>query len=222
MLALEQATRGARQAHEWKGNMKSSSIFLPAYGKSYQFVDAAQPGDICALLIPGYSEAALLKTRLKTLKTRFGGDIASPLHLTCQRFRAEPEELERLKPRLICLASRTPTIALEAKSIEPFYSTFHDQELLKCRIESSKLLQDFVETFNQELEDMGITPHFPWVSELVTLLENIQVSRLQIEEVSETLFYAQRLVLTQIKAPGRYKALFSVSLSSLLEPSLKS
>lgn len=222
MLGLKQLSQGARQAHEREGNMKSSSIFLPAYGKSYQFVDAAQPGDICALLIPGYSEAASTKVRLEKLQLRFGGSIASPLHLTCQRFRAEPEELERLKPRLIYLASKTPMIALEAKSLEPFYSSFHEQELLKCRIESSKALQDFVTAFNHELEDRGIRPHFPWVSELVTLLENIKVSRLRVENMSETLFYAQRLVLTQIKAPGRYKALFSVSLSSLLEPSFKS
>ena len=202
--------------------MKSSSIFLPAYGRSYQFVDAAQPGDICALLIPDYTEAVKLKLRLKALQARFGGQIATPLHLTCQRFRAEAEDLEKLKPSLVRLVSATPAIKLEAKSIEPFYSTFHEQELLKCRIDSSAELQDFVEKLSAELKEMGIVPHFPWVSELVTLLEDIQVSRLQLEEMGEPFFTAQRLVLTQIKAPGRYKALFSVSLSPLLEPSLKS
>jgi len=197
---------------------RPSSTYWPDASQSYQVVDAAQTGDICALLIPSYGESIALKSRLKDLHKRYGGEIASPLHLTCQRFRATTEQLEQLKPRLIRLATATPPLPLMGQNLEPFYSTFRQQEILKCRITPTEKLVHFVTKLSEELEDLGIDPHFPWVSELVTLFEDIQVGLLRKEDYPQRLFWGQRLVLTQIKAPGRYKALFSASLSQLLEP----
>lgn len=197
---------------------RPSSTYLPDASRSYQVVDAAQTGDICALLIPSYAESIALKSRLKDLHQRYGGEIASPLHLTCQRFRASEEQLEQLKPKLIRLATRTQPIPLLGQNLEPFYSTFRQQEILKCRISPTDSLISFVTKLSKELEDLSIEPHFPWVSELVTLFEDIHVDLLRKEDYPTRLFWGQRLVLTQIKAPGRYKALFSVSLSQLLEP----
>ncbi len=200
-----------------KRDLKSSSVYLPAYGRNYEYVDAAQPGDICALLVPSYTQAQSLNINLVDLKEKYGGQIAKPIHLTCQRFQADSEQLELLKPKLIHLAARTSALQLQGKQIEPFYSTFREQEILKCRIEATKEIDAFVKALNRELEDVGIEPHFPWVSELVTLLEDIQISRLQNATYDRHLFLGQRLMLTQIKAPGRYKPLFSSAMSQLAE-----
>ncbi len=198
---------------------RTSSDHLPDINKNHQAIDAAQVGDICALLIPSYAEAAALKLRLKDLHQKYGGEIAKPIHLTCQRFRVDEFQLEALKPRLIRLASRTAPVPLMGQNLEPFYSTFRQQEILKCRISPSEALTQFVDGLNREIEDLGIVPHFAWVSELVTLFEDIYVGGLlKKEDYPARLFWGQRLVLTQIKAPGRYKALFSVSLSQILEP----
>ncbi len=214
MIALSTTGKGYSEMD----GKRTSSTYLPDVSSSYQVIDAAQAGDVCALLIPSYAESIALKSRLKELHHRYGGEVASPLHLTCQRFRADAKQLELLKPRLIRLVSRTSPIPLMGQNLEPLYSTFRQQEILKCRISPTEALTSFIERLNGELEELNINPHFPWVSELVTLLEDIQVGLLRKEDYPSRLFWGQRLVLTQIKAPGRYKALFSVSLSQLLEP----
>lgn len=180
---------------------------------SYSHVeDAPKTGDICALLVPNYDQGGVIRSQLENLRHHYGGVNVSPVHVLCQRFRADKEQLENLKPHLKHFAQTTPTIAVSGLDVEPFYSTFRALELLKCRIATSEQLEKFVATLNILLREQGITPLNLDSPEWVTLLEDIHVGRLQSRSYKEQLFVGQRLLLSELRAPGRFKALHSFAL----------
>ncbi len=175
--------------------------------------DTPKTGDICALLVPNYDQGGLIRTKLERLRGQFGGVDALPLYLLCQRFRADKTHLERLKPRLKDLVQTTTGIEVTGRDVEPFYSTFRARELLKCRITASDTLEKFVTALNTLLQDHDITPLNPVTPEWVTLLEDIHVGRLQTHPYHQQLFVGQRLLLSELRAPGRFKALHSFALA---------
>jgi hypothetical protein len=174
--------------------------------------DAPRTGDICALLVPNYDQGGVIRARLEGLREQFGGVDAAPLHVLCQRFRADKAQLEALKPRLKNLVQTAPAIDVMGGDIEPFYSTFRALELLKCRITHSESLEKFVASLNTLLYEHDITPLNIVTPEWVTLLEDIHVSRLQAHPYSQQLFVGKRLLLSELRAPGRFKALHSFAL----------
>jgi hypothetical protein len=179
--------------------------------------DVPKAGDICALLVPNYDQGGAIRAQLETLRAQFGGVDAAPLHVLCQRFRADKVQLEKLKPHLKTFAQTTGSIQVAGSTLEPFYSTFRALELLKCRLSTSDSLEKFVVALNALLQEQGSTPLNPMTPEWVTLLENIHVGRLQAHPYPQHLFTGQRLLLSELRAPGRFKALYSFALG---EPEL--
>ncbi len=175
--------------------------------------DAPRAGDICALLVPNYDQSSLIRNQLEHLRGQFGGLDVTPLHVLCQRFRADKAQLERLKPRLEKLSQSTEAMTIVGLDVEPFYSTFRARELLKCRLEASEILYKFVTALNDVLLAEQIVPLNPDMPEWVTLLEDIHVGRLQTHPYERQLFVGQRLLLSELRAPGRFKALHSFALA---------
>jgi hypothetical protein len=177
--------------------------------------DAPKTGDICALLVPNYDQGGVIRAKLESLREQFefGGVDVSPLHLLCQRFRADKSQLEHLKPKLREFVQTTEAIQVTGTDIEPFYSTFRSLELLKCRITPSEQIEKFVAALNTLLEGQQIAPLNLGAPEWVTLLEDIHVGRLQTHPYAHPLFVGQRLLISELRAPGRFKALYSFPLA---------
>jgi hypothetical protein len=180
---------------------------------THQTLRSPRPGDICVLLVPPYSEAANLRLILGHLQQQFGGEIAAPIHLNCQRFRATPQELAHLEAQVDTLVSQTPPLVIYGDVLEPVYSTFRDLERLRLRLRQTEELSTFFASLNHLLNELMLTPLHEALPEGVVLLEDIRMSILKVERYPHKLFSCERLVFSELKAPGRYTALFSVPLS---------
>lgn len=189
------------------------ALFPPPTSYSH-LEDAPKSGDICALLVPNYDQGASIRSQLEGLRGQFGGTDVTPLHVLCQRFRADKAQLETLKPHLKQLIQKTSAIKVSGTSIEPFYSTFRARELLKCHITLPEGLEKFVVALNAILQEHNIEPLNVAPPEWVTLLEDIHVGRLQAHPYERQLFVGRRLLLSELRAPGRFKALHSFALAT--------
>jgi hypothetical protein len=176
--------------------------------------DAPRTGDICALLVPNYDQGASIRSQLEHLRAQFGGTDVTPLHVLCQRFRADKAQLEVLKAQFKQLVQRTSAIKISGVSIEPFYSTFRAKELLKCHITPPEGLEKFVVALGAILHEHEIEPLNVSPPEWVTLLEDIQVGRLQSHPYERQLFVGRRLLISELRAPGRFKALHSFAFAT--------
>jgi hypothetical protein len=188
------------------------ALFPPPTSHSH-LEDAPRSGDICALLVPNYDQGASIRGQLETLRGQFGGTDVTPLHVLCQRFRADKAQLETLKPHFKQLVQGTSAISIFGSSVEPFYSTFRATELLKCHITLPEGLEKFVTALNIVLKEHAIEPLDLAPPEWVTLLEDIQVGRLQTHPYARQLFVGRRLLISELRAPGRFKALHSFALA---------
>jgi len=182
---------------------------------------AAQVGDLCVLLVPTHSQSPVIRTQLADLQRQFGGEIVAPLHVTCQRFSATDEQLEALKPHLSALCERSAPIHVVGKRLEPFYSTFRAQEILKCHLAANSNLTKFISDVKASMSAAGIGAHYEASDSPITLLEGVKINRLNVFEFRRKLFIGQRLLLTRIKSPGHYSTLFSAAFADVLEPELQ-
>jgi hypothetical protein len=169
-------------------------------------------GDICILLAPSYEQAASLRQRILHLQEDFKGVLNPTPFLQLQRFRIGKEALDVLKPSLKMLAQNLSPISIQAKTLEPFYSTLRSKELLKCRVDISEA-EKIYELLVKLLLDGNIAPLELELSPHVTILEDVKMVRLDTKPFDELLFMAQRLVVVRLKGPGFYTALFSISLA---------
>jgi hypothetical protein len=188
------------------------ALFPPPTSYSH-LEDAPRTGDICALLVPNYDQGVSIRSQLEVLRGQFGGTDVTPLHVLCQRFRADKAQLELLKPHFKQLVQNTSAISVSGTSIEPFYSTFRARELLKCHIMPPEGLEKFVTALDAILHEHGIEPLNVALPEWVTLLEDIHVGRLQAHPYEQQLFVGRRLLISELRSPGRFKALHSFALS---------
>ena len=182
---------------------------------------AAQVGDLCILLVPTYGQSPVIRTQLADLQRQFGGEIVAPLHVTCQRFNATDEQLEDLKPHLTALCERSAPVHVRGKRLEPFYSTFRAQEILKCHVEPSRDLKEFIKGVQAATEAVDIEGHYSFENILITLLEGVKINHLNVFTFRRKLFIGQRLLVTRIKSPGHYTTLFSAAFAGVQEAELQ-
>jgi hypothetical protein len=169
-------------------------------------------GDICILLAPSYEQVASLRQRLQRIQEDFKGLINPTPFLQLQRFRIGKEALDVLKPSLKMLAANVSPIPIQAKTLEPFYSTLRTKELLKCRVDILGV-EKIYGLLVKLLLDGNIAPLELELSPYVTILEDIKMVRLNTKAFNELLFVAQRLVIVRLKGPGFYTALYSIPLA---------
>lgn len=181
----------------------------------------SQAGDLCILLAPSYSQSPVIRTQLADLQRQFGGEIIAPLHLTCGRFQATEAQLEVLKPQLLTLCKRSTPLHVRGNYLEPFYSTFRAQEILKCHVDLNEELEAFVEEVRTITKTVGIESNYSVAPLLLTLLEGVTLNHLNIFPFRRKLFIGQRLLLARIKSPGRYTTLFSAAFAGVQEAELQ-
>jgi 2'-5' RNA ligase len=182
------------------------------HGLSPQETSRPKAGDICILLAPDYEQATHLRQRINHLQEEFKGLLNPTPYLQLQRFRITKETLDALQPSLKQVAQHITPMAIQAKSLEPFYSTLREQELLKCRIDITEVYKLY-DLLMQTLLEANISPLELDLSTHITMLENIKMIRLEPKRYEELLFTAQRLLVVKLKGPGFYTALFSLPLA---------
>jgi hypothetical protein len=212
---------GGRATFTFRKGLLVRALFPPPTSHSH-LEDAPRTGDICALLVPNYDQGSAIRGQLEVLRGQFGGTDVTPLHVLCQRFRADKAQLETLKPHFKSLVQQTSAIRIYGSSIEPFYSTFRARELLKCHIAPPEGLEKFVTALNGVLKEHETEPLDLALPEWVTLLEDIQVGRLQPHPYERQLFVGRRLLISELRAPGRFKALHSFAFATTEISSQKS
>lgn len=176
-------------------------------------VRPAQAGDLCILLAPADPvEIGRLLQHQQTLQAHFGGDLIEPVHLTCQRFECQDQELMRLliqKSRR-SLAALAP-FPLVARALQPLYVPILGANVLKWRIEVTGELLHLERMIRQLLQAEGITPLFRSTSTLVSALKGVpQVTTRTLQDygpVSYPLFTAGRILWSRIGGVDQFETL---------------
>ena len=182
--------------------------------------NAAQQGDICILLEPTEHELLKLRQRQACLRARFGGQIYSRLHVTCQRFAIAADERRRavLRAFEVALAS-VPPFQIEAASLALFYAPFWESHVLKWVVRPSPRWLDFRSTCEETLVGVGCPPHYP-PDQDTTCTALVRVPMVPVEELAEhlgapcALFGARRVVLSQIEGAGEFTIVGAFELSA--------
>ncbi|MBN1875767.1 MAG: hypothetical protein JXA33_16200 [Anaerolineae bacterium] len=182
----------------------------------------AQPGDLCVLLEPADpGEIADLIYRQHALQAWFGGDVVTPVHLTCQRFiLSEEEYLDAFIPLLRAAMAQVAYFSLTATAFQILDLPSLQTRMLKWRVEETDALRNFVVTLNEALSATGATSLYAAgaVANLVSAL--ISVPILSTSELvlvggfPYSLYTARRVQLSRIDGPGVYTVLATMGLGS--------
>jgi hypothetical protein len=178
----------------------------------------AQSGDICILLVPSVEHEKAILDLQRRLRERYGGSLTRPVHITCQRFRCDLDQLELLQSDLAELCAGMGPIHLAMDRASPFFSDFRKAKLLKARLKADRPLAEFIRKIEAMLAHLGISPHYPWFPNLVTLLEGIDGHAAGLSFDPDPPFVAADLWLSRIHGPGAYQALFKRSLGEVTSP----
>lgn len=183
-------------------------------------VRIGQPGDITLLLEPvDPAEIERLQQYQLTLQKLYGGRLMKPVHLTCQRFVLTDEQhYPALVELLKNLGGQFQPSTLQANGVQPFYSRFRQENILKWEI----IPDSFVESFSARLEQLLQTPwtasmYSPgWVSTLVTALEgnNPEPSQPPEELIKfpHPLFTPGTLTLSKLLGPTEFEIMDKIPL----------
>jgi len=174
-------------------------------------IRSAQPGDIFILLLPEEKTQPVAFPWQRRLQAQYGGQCTQPLHVSLQRFTcADPSYLTAFKNTLQAAISRVKPLSLEGIALQPLFSNFRQNYILKCRLQQNEAINSLAAMISQQLQQHNLTPDFPWCPELVTVLEDID--RTATDEIllhsPETLFVGSTLLLSRVVARNEYLPLW--------------
>jgi len=130
----------------------------------------AQPGDICVLLEPTDAvEIARVAQKQRALRAQFGGQIVTPIHLTCARFVAHsPQQVRAFSAHIQANLSNMRSVQLTALGVQTLQFTHINTRILKWRVAITNELQSFVALLAATSISTGVTSLYKF-----TLLETI-------------------------------------------------
>ena len=186
----------------------------------------ARFGDICVLLEPTKEEEILhLRQRQMSLQSLFGGILIENVHLTCERFACQDNDLIQSfgqnLTRALAIVEPFPFTTL---SLQTLYSPLRQTNILKWSVPVTENLQRFVAIVEQTLLATGIPPLYPsgFVSSLVAALRG--VPELSPDELSNYnvfphhLFTAGKVALSRISGLNEFEILATFRLPALAQP----
>lgn len=171
----------------------------------------AVPGDIFILLTPASEPSAGDPEWPNTVQQSYGGEHTKPLHVSLQRFICpDPAQLTAFLDGLQAATVTLRPIPVEGMALQPLYSAFRQQMILKCRILVSDPLRNLADIILHQMQAHHLEAILPWYSELVTLLEGIE--RVPTEQRiilpnAMLLFVGHQILISRIVAPGQYHTL---------------
>ncbi|MCB0106942.1 MAG: hypothetical protein KDE53_13570 [Caldilineaceae bacterium] len=178
----------------------------------------AQVGDICLLIEPDpQTNIAPLRSYQASLHTRFGGCPTRHVHLTCQRFCGGKESrLDQSLSAIEQLSSLLMPLPLNAVALHTLPVPILQTTTLKWQIDVTSELLAFNEAVEDALRRADFIPQYApgFTSNLVTALQDIaddlQDDGLADPQLPYHLFDAQKVVVSQICGPGKFKILAKI------------
>jgi len=188
-------------------------------------VRPAQVGDVCVLLEPSQPhEIHRLRRRQAALQARFGGVPIRHVHLTCQRFACQDQDLLGTFVRNLTRALEPlEPFPLTAIALKPRYISIRQTNILKWEIRVTPDLEGFVARVEQALMALGIPPLYRsgFVSSQVTALKDLPgpgPGDLVAQGFPQHLFTAGRVLLSRIEGPDAFEILAELRLPRVEPP----
>lgn len=173
----------------------------------------AEPGNLFILLAPANQLAADEQVWLDALAERFGGHPLDLIHVSCQRFVcSDPNLLRSLQATLRQRTRQLRPIPITGLELLPLYSPFHEAQLLKCRVQINAGLAQLDQLVAWLLQSYAIQPEFPALSDLVTLLAEIDPlppeQPIVATELPRQLFLGDQLMVSRINQQRDFEILW--------------
>lgn len=170
----------------------------------------AAPGDIFVLLTPA---STLIEENdwQCALQAKYGGSVPQPLHVSLQRFICpDPAQLAAFLDGLQAITSTLLPIPIEGCELQPLYSAFRQNTILKCRILVHEPLCALEDLVLHQMKAHHLEPDFHWHSALITVMEGIENAPAEPTIILPNLlrlFIGQQILISRIVAPGQYQSL---------------
>jgi hypothetical protein len=174
---------------------------------------AAQPGDVCLLLVSSRPASAEVKTLLEALRREFGGRIVEPLHVTIDRVAAVDADdivlsVHECLPRL-----RRATI--RGNGLFVLRSEYRGADVLKLDVARDVALEHDIDELRAALRLAGLRPVYgDERSMTVTALERIERGPgldAAGAGLPADLFVGDTILVSRILSVGRYEILDTAS-----------
>ena len=178
----------------------------------------AQPGDIFILLVPVAQDLQVLRQKQAELQAQCGGQIVDHVHITCQRFTPNHEQIAAT-----CVATLTEEIGAFAPfpvfsdGLAQFRAPYWQTQVLRWRIQETEAWKSFRLFLDQSLAKHGCPSHFSRQrhSTCTTLSLDAKVNP---EDCANNtsfpfrLFTAREVVISQLTENGQFAVLEIIEL----------
>ncbi len=175
---------------------------------------AAQPGDVCLLLVPSRPASAEVKTVLEALRREFGGRIVAPLHVTVDRVAAGDTEV--LVSAVRGCLPRLRQAAIRVNSAFVLRSEYRGADVLKLDVAREDALDHDIDELRAALRVAGLSPTYgDDRSMTVTALERIErPAALDAVpwDLPLDLFVGDTVLVSRIRGVGSYEILATANL----------
>lgn len=180
-------------------------------------VRAAQPGDICVLLMPDVEDLPTIRREQESLVAAFGGWKSPEVHVTCQRFEpSSARSVEEVLLRLRAGLGRMSQFPIQASRLIQFEAPFWQTYVLRWEVQLTPAFTQFVQNLDTALVDAGITPHYPhdtpFTCSAVDLVKPVQLELAPPVRYPITLFQARRVVFSRVLGLNDFETIGYASL----------
>jgi hypothetical protein len=121
----------------------------------------AQPGDLFLLLVPSARELHQLTLWQSELQAKYGGQVESFVHITCQRFTPNKGEIEdTCIGQLVDVLATTKSFMIYTDKLIQFLAPYWGQEVLRWRVQETQEYAAFRDVLTVSLKNIGCPSHF--------------------------------------------------------------
>jgi hypothetical protein len=177
-------------------------------------IRAAEPGDICILLVPSSPASSEVNAVLERLRDEFGGRIVAPLHVTIDRL-ASPDGDAIVRAVRECLP-RLRRTSIRGNGLFVLRSEYRGADVLKVDVARDEALDHDIVELRAALRRAGLWPVYgDERSMTVTALERIaRAAALDpaAAGLQAHLFVADTILVSRILGIGQYEILHTATL----------
>jgi hypothetical protein len=179
-------------------------------------VRAAQPGDVCILLVPSRPPSADVQDLLEGLRRDYGGRIVAPLHVTVDRV-AAVDAVDIVSAIRECVP-RLRMAAVRGEGLFVLRSAYRGTNVLKLDVGRDSALDHDVDELRLALRKAGLAPMYGDDRSMsVTALERIErpgAPDTAMAALPLDLFVGDTLLISRIRSVGSYEILDTASLAA--------
>ena len=177
---------------------------------------AAQPGDIFLLLLPTGEDFARLEQEQDSWKTRYGGQLVRPIHITVQRFSPNKNQIPKdcVNTLRVNLSGMQP-FAVDADAIIQFFAPYWQSYVLRWRVKSTPAWSNFRDHVKTVLDQIHCPSHFQRqrhaTCTILKLNDKVDLPSAT-TEISLPLFTVREILISTLKEDGNFEVLERIKL----------